>query len=108
MRTAVLCLVCETAVGFVQAVRSTGRCREFAVTAFGDTSPTVRKELERPQTCLLGVVDLHPERYGEKIIDTAIKLLKGEAVAPAVFVEHEFVSHEEVQKRGEALDLAQA
>jgi ABC-type sugar transport system substrate-binding protein len=54
------------------------------------------------------VVDLHPERYGEKIITTAIKLLKGEAVAPAVFVEHEFVSSEEVQKRGEALCLAQA
>ena len=107
-RVAVLCLVCETAVGFAQAVRSTGRSEDFIVTAFGDTGPAVRAELNSPTTCLLGVVDLHPERYGEKIINTAIKLLKGESVSPAVFIEHEFVSLKEVQKQGEALRLAQA
>jgi ribose transport system substrate-binding protein len=100
-RVAVLCLVCETALGFVQSVRSVQRCQQFAVTAFGDSGPAVRAELKRPATCLIGVVDLHPERYGEKIINTAIKLLKGEAAPPAVFVDHEFVSSEEVQKRKE-------
>jgi DeoR/GlpR family transcriptional regulator of sugar metabolism/ABC-type sugar transport system substrate-binding protein len=102
-RVAVLCLVCETALGFSQAVRSAGRYENFAVVPFGDTGPTVRLELANPSTCLLGVVNLHPERYGEKIINTAIKLLKGEAVPPAVYVEHEFIAREEVQKSEEKL-----
>jgi hypothetical protein len=29
-----------------------------------------------------------PERYGEKLMELALKLLRGESVPPAVYVEH--------------------
>jgi DeoR/GlpR family transcriptional regulator of sugar metabolism/ABC-type sugar transport system substrate-binding protein len=95
-QVAVLCLVGETALGFAQAVRSVGRCHQFVVAAFGDINPAILEELANPGSCLLGVVNLHPDRYGEKVISTAVKLLKGEPVPPAVFIEHEFISREEV------------
>lgn len=97
-RVIVLSLVCESALGFAQVVREAGRNRQFILVAFGDTSPAVRAELARPDTCFLGVVDLHPELYGECIISTATGLLKGEAVPPAVFVKHSFLSAKEVQQ----------
>jgi DeoR family transcriptional regulator, fructose operon transcriptional repressor len=97
-RVIVLSLVCESALGFAQAVREAGRNHQFILVAFGDTSPAVREELVRLDTCFLGVVDLHPELYGECIISTATGLLKGEAVPPAVFVKHSFLSAKEVQQ----------
>jgi DeoR/GlpR family transcriptional regulator of sugar metabolism/DNA-binding LacI/PurR family transcriptional regulator len=95
-RVAVFCLVCETALGFSQALRDLNCCHQVITTAFGDASPAVLSELSRPDTCLLGIVNLHPEHYGEKIIHTAVRLLKGEAVPPAIFIQHAFLSHKEV------------
>ncbi len=97
-RVAVFCLVCETALGFTQALRQLDRCHQVVCTAFGNPSPAVWAELTRPDTCLLGIVDLHPEYYGGKIINTAVKLLKGEAVPPAIFIQHDFFSSEEVKE----------
>jgi len=95
-RVGAVCLVPEDALGFAQATRNAGRCDQFAVVSFGSDSPAILKELARPDTCLIGVVDLHPELYGPGLLRTARDLLRGKAVPPAVFVEHTYLSQEAV------------
>ena len=48
-------------------------------------------DLSRPDSPLLGTVSFHPERYGERIIDIALKLLTNQAVAPVNYTEHEWI-----------------
>ena len=63
----------------------------------GDSSDALARML--PDTCLLGTVDLHPEQYGSGLLETALRLLRGEAVPPAVFVEPGFLSRMDVRRR---------
>ncbi|MDI7277777.1 MAG: DeoR/GlpR family transcriptional regulator, partial [Anaerolineae bacterium] len=95
-RVGVICLTDEVALGVAQVARQLGRQAQLAVVHFGSDAAALRAELALPDTCLLGAVNLHPERYGEGLVDTALRLLDGEPVPPAVFVEHGFLSREEV------------
>ena len=95
-RVAAISLVFEDALGFAQAVRKAGRCSDFVITSFGHDCSAIRTELSRPDTCLIGIVNLHPESYGPGLVKTAVQLLKGEAVPPAVFVEHDFLSKQDI------------
>ncbi len=99
-RVAAISLVIEDALGFVRAVHHAGRCDAFVIISFGHDAPEVHAELNRDDTCLMGIIDLHPERYGEGLLRTAVRLLKGEAVPPAVFVEHSFLSKVSILSRG--------
>ncbi len=95
-RIGVICLTDEVALGVAQVARQLGRQTQLAVVHFGSDTAALRAELVLPDTCLLGAVNLHPERYGDGLIATALRLLDGESVPPAVFVEHEFLSRERV------------
>lgn len=95
-RVAAISLVIEDALGFARAVRQAGRCDDFVIISFGHDFPEMRAELSRADTCLMGIVNLHPEQYGEGLLRTAVRLLNGEAVPPAVFVEHSFLSKDEL------------
>lgn len=98
-RVVAVCLVNEVAISLAQAVRRVGRSEQFVVISFGSPSLAVRTELSRPDTCLMGIVNLHPERYGEGLLRTALRLFNGDAVPPAVFVEHSFLAQEAVQMK---------
>jgi DeoR family fructose operon transcriptional repressor len=98
-RVCVVCLVDEVALGLTQAVRAAHRCDQVVVVSFGGDLDALHAELLLPDTCLLGTVDLHPERYGSRLLETALRLLSGEAVPPAVFVEPDFLSREDVRRR---------
>jgi DeoR/GlpR family transcriptional regulator of sugar metabolism/ABC-type sugar transport system substrate-binding protein len=91
-RVAAVCLTDEVALGLAGAARDLDRTAQVAAVSFGSDSSALRSELALADTCLLGTVNLHPERYGEKLIDTALRLLDGEPVPPAVLVEHGFLS----------------
>ena len=73
-RVAAVCVVDELALGLAQAVRSAGREDHFAVVSFGSPDATIRAELADPRTCMIGLVDLHPERYGEKLLDVCLRI----------------------------------
>ena len=96
-RVAAVCVVNELALGLAQAVRRARREDHFAIVSFGTPGAAVRAELADPRTCMIGLVDLHPERYGEKLLDVCLRILAGSAVPPAVFVEHKFLSSAEIQ-----------
>ena len=46
----------------------------------------------------MGSTAYWPERYGEKIIPLALKILRGEPGPPAVYMEHTFVSADETAR----------
>ena len=51
----------------------------------------VREELRQPHSCIIGSTTFSPELYGEKLIPLALKILRGESVPPAVYMEHTFI-----------------
>jgi len=51
----------------------------------------VREELRQPGSRIVGSTAYEPERYGEKLIPLALKIMRGEPVPPAVYMEHTFV-----------------
>ncbi len=51
-----------------------------------------RAALQRTGFPFIGSTSYAPESYGARLIDLALKLLRGEPVPPAVYIEHTFVS----------------
>ena len=59
----------------------------------------VRDELRHLESRIIGSTAYEPEKYGERLIPLALSLLRGEAVPPAVYLDHTFVSA--APRRGE-------
>ena len=52
----------------------------------------MREELRKGNSRIVGSTSFHPELYGEKLIDLALNILKGEPVPPAVYMEYTFIN----------------
>lgn len=52
----------------------------------------VRRELRQQGSPVIGSTAFRPEQYGEKLLELAFKLLRGEAVPPAVYTECTFIN----------------
>jgi ribose transport system substrate-binding protein len=63
-----------------------------------NASMEARAELRRRPTRLIGSVAYFPERYGYGIIALALDILKKKPVPPAVFVKHQLVTPENVDR----------
>jgi len=87
----------STALGALQAFREAG-LEEACVIAGQDGSFAAREEMRRPSSRLICSVAYFPETYGERIIRLALDMLKNKPVAPAVFVQHELLTAENVDK----------
>ena len=87
----------STALGALQAFREAGLERACAV-AGQDGSFAAREEMRRSSTRLVCSVAYFPETYGSHIIQLAVDILKHKPVAPAVFVQHELITPENVDK----------
>ena len=51
-----------------------------------------RAALQRPDFPFIGSTGYAPEAYGGQLIDLALRILRGEPVPPAVYVDHTFIS----------------
>lgn len=87
----------STALAALQAFREAGLERACAI-AGQDGSIAAREEMRRPSTRLVCSVAYFPELYGERIIQLALDLLRHKPVAPAVFVQHELITPQNVNK----------
>lgn len=87
----------STALAALQAFREAGIENECAI-AGQDGSVAARTEMRRPNTRLVCSVAYFPETYGAKIIQLALEILNHKAVQPAVFVQHELLTPENVDK----------
>ena len=87
----------STALAALQAFREAGLERSCAI-AGQDGSLAARDEMRRSSSRLLCSVAYFPETYGERIIRLALDVLKHKPVAPAVFVQHELLTPQNVDK----------
>ncbi|MEG9435079.1 substrate-binding domain-containing protein [Edaphobacter sp. HDX4] len=87
----------STALAALQAFREAGLERACAI-AGQDGSLAARDEMRRPSSRLVCSVAYFPETYGERIIRLALDILKHKPTAPAVFVQHEVLTPQNVNK----------
>ena len=87
----------STALAALQAFREAGLERSCAI-AGQDGSLAARDEMRRSSSRLLCSVAYFPETYGERIIRLALDVLKHKPVAPAIFVQHELLTPQNVDK----------
>jgi ribose transport system substrate-binding protein len=81
----------EAAFGALQAARDAQREADVAIVGQG-ADRLVRGEIRDPQSRLIGSTAYMPERYGEALMALAIKILRGESVPPAVYMNHVFIN----------------
>lgn len=87
----------STALAALHAFREAGLERACAISG-QDGSLAAREEMRRHSSRLVCSVAYFPETYGARIIQLALEILKHKAVAPAVFVQHEVITAETVNK----------
>jgi ribose transport system substrate-binding protein len=87
----------STALAALQAFREAGLEGSCAI-AGQDGSLAAREEMRRSSSRLVCSVAYFPETYGERIIRLALDILKHRPVAPAVFVQHELLTPQNVNK----------
>jgi ribose transport system substrate-binding protein len=96
-RLAVISFNDDAAFGAICAARELGREDDVVIVGQG-ADRIVRKEIRHPDSRLVGSTAYWPDQYGAKLIDVALKILSGDAVPPAVYSEHIFVSQENIDE----------
>lgn len=86
-----------TALAALQAFREAGIEKECAI-AGQDGSALARDEMRRHGTRLVCSVGYFAETYGARIISLALDILHHKSVSPAVFIQHELITPENVDK----------
>lgn len=86
-----------TAMAALQAFREVGLEKECAI-AGQDGSVLAREEMRRPFSRLVCSVAYFPETYGVRIIQLALDMLNRKSVPPAIFIQHELLTPENVDK----------
>jgi ribose transport system substrate-binding protein len=89
-RLAVLSFNDDAALGALRAVRELA-WQDVAIVGQG-ADRMIRRELRQKDSPVIGSTAFRPEQYGEKVLELAFKLLRGEAVPPAVYTECTFIS----------------
>ena len=90
-RIAVICFNDGATIGALTAARRLNREQDVAIVGQG-ADRRVDEEVKHPGSPIIGSTAYMPERYGDQLIPLALKILRGEPVPPAVYIEHTFVS----------------
>ena len=96
-RIAVVCFNDDAALGALRAARQLGREADLAIVGQG-ADRLIRDELRRPDARIVGSTAFMPERYGEQLMALAVRILRGESVPPAVYMDHVFVDATNVDR----------
>ncbi|HEY6990988.1 MAG TPA: sugar ABC transporter substrate-binding protein [Bryobacteraceae bacterium] len=86
-----------SALGALRAFEEAGAA-ESCVVMGQNASAEARAELRKPGTRLIGSVAYFPERYGDEVIPLCLDVLQRKPTPPAVFVRHELVTKENVNR----------
>ncbi|MGD9316485.1 MAG: substrate-binding domain-containing protein [Anaerolineae bacterium] len=96
-RLAVISFNDDAAVGAISAARQAGREEDVVIVGQG-ADRIARKEIRRLGSRLIGSAAYWPERYGQKLIDVAQAILRGEPVPPAVYNKHIFITQDNIDE----------
>jgi len=94
-RLAVISFNDDAAIGVLGAARAAGREEDVVIVGQG-SDRRVCDELRRPASRIIGSTAFWPQRYGERLIGLAHQILRGEPVPPAVYMDHVFITAENV------------
>ncbi len=90
-RIALLTVNDDAALGALAACEQAGRLAD-AVAVGQNADRLGRAAMQRAGFPFVGSTSYAPEKYGGQLIDLALRLLRGEPVPPAVYIEHTFVA----------------
>ncbi len=98
-----------SAIGALRAFEEAGRLQDCAVVG-QNASSEARAEMAQPHSRFLGSVAYFPERYGETLVPLAIEIIQGKDIPPAVFVKHQLVAPDNLNRiyPGDPADSARA
>lgn len=94
-KVAFICFNDDAALGAFEAVTQLGRQKLTAIVGQGADRP-MRDEIRKARSPIIGSTAFMPERYGEHILEIALRRLNGEALPPAIYMEHVFVDHDNI------------
>jgi len=94
-RFAVLCFNDDAAIGALRAARILGRESDIVIVGQG-ADRLVREEIRREDSRIVGSTAYMPERYGEQLLEIALKILNGEPSSPAVYIDHVFFTADNI------------
>lgn len=95
-RIAVICFNDDAAVGTLHAAQDTGHGDSLLLVGQG-ADRRLRTEMRMSSTPVVGTTAYRPEEYGEHLIRLALDILAGKQVPPALYMEHVFVSPDNVE-----------
>lgn len=94
---AIICFNDEAALGALQAARKNQRERDVVIVGQGGDR-LIRSEIRNSRSRIIGSTAYMPERYGEKLMELALQILRGESVPPAVYIDHVFLTQENLEQ----------
>jgi ribose transport system substrate-binding protein len=90
-RLAVISFNTDAAIGALRSARRLGREKDVVIVGQG-ADQLLLHEIRQPESRVIGSTAYMPEQYGPKLLELALKILRGEPVPPAVYTEHVFVT----------------
>jgi ribose transport system substrate-binding protein len=96
-RLAVICFNDDAAIGVQRAAVRKGREQDLLIVGQG-AGREIRKEMSLPGSRIIGATAYWPENYGAKLLEAAVKLLKGEPVPPAIYNQPVFISNDNMEE----------
>jgi ribose transport system substrate-binding protein len=96
-RIAVICFNDDAAVGVLHAAEDTGYAENLLLVGQG-ADRRLRAEMRKRPASVVGATAYRPEDYGKYLINLALDILAGKQIAPAVYMEHFFVSPQNVDR----------
>ena len=81
----------DAALGAMEAAAHLGRKADVTIVGLG-ADRLVRSLMEQPGSCIIGSTAFLPEQYGSRLVELALKILRGEPVPPAVYMSHTFIN----------------
>jgi ribose transport system substrate-binding protein len=91
VRVAVICFNDDAAVGTLHAAQDT-ECDQNMLLVGQGADRRLRAEMRKPSPPVVGATAFRPEDYGQYLVRLALDILQEKRVAPAVYMEHYFVS----------------
>ncbi len=80
----------DAALGAMEAAVHLGREADVIIVGQG-ADRLVRNLMELPGSRIIGSTAFLPEQYGSRLVELALKILRGEPVPPAVYMNHTFI-----------------
>jgi ribose transport system substrate-binding protein len=72
----------------ISVARKVGREQDIVCVGQGAGTRLTRSEVRRPGSSVVAAVAFRPEKYGEQLIELTQRILRGEPVPPAVYIDH--------------------